>query len=291
MTGKIGPLVSILTPSFNQAAWLPDNLRSVACQSYPAIEHVVMDGGSPDGSVDILRAAGDAVVWRSEPDHGQAHAVNKAFAASSGEIIGWLNSDDAYFDCRVLEDVVAYFDAHPEVDVVYGHCVQITEDGHIIQVLWAPPFDAEMQRAVNLFMQPATFIRRSALAHPMLDESFDFAMDYELWLRLASQGRNFSRIDRITAIDRHQPTRKSSTIKDVNASDLKRLDAMYVLGLGSEHDAERSRFYVSQRLRAARLVPGIRRPAMAWSAPADFKRGVWKRQLVQRRRDWPVEYR
>ena len=95
-----GPLVSILTPSFNQAAWLGDNLRSVACQTYPDIEHVVMDGGSTDGSVDILRAAGDSIVWRSEPDRGQSDAINKAFSLSHGEIIGWINSDDAYFDCR-----------------------------------------------------------------------------------------------------------------------------------------------------------------------------------------------
>jgi len=86
------PLVSVLTPSFNQAAWLTDNLGSVAAQTYPAIEHVVMDGGSTDGTLDILKTAGDRVLWRSESDRGQADAINKAFAASSGEIIGWITS-------------------------------------------------------------------------------------------------------------------------------------------------------------------------------------------------------
>jgi len=285
------PLVSVLTPSYNQAAWLADNLRSVACQTYPNIEHIVMDGGSTDASVDILREAGDSVTWSSEPDRGQSHAINKAFAASTGEIIGWINSDDAYFDCRVVEDVVAYFVAHPEVDLVYGHCLQITEDGHIIQVLWAPPFDPDALKVVNQLMQPSTFIRRSALSEPMLDESFHFAMDYELWLRLAARGHRFGRLNRITAIDRHQPERKSSTIKDVNAADLLRLSGTYGLKLGPEYNPQRRRFYVNQRLLGAPFIPGIKRSALAWTAPADLKRGVWKRQLFQRRSQWPEEYR
>jgi glycosyltransferase involved in cell wall biosynthesis len=125
LTEKL-PLVSILTPSFNQAAFLPDNLRSVECQTYARVEHIVIDGSSTDGSVEILQDAGDSVRWRSEPDEGQADAVNKAFRESQGEMIGWLNSDDAYFDCRVIEDAVAYFLSHPDVDAVYGHCLQIT---------------------------------------------------------------------------------------------------------------------------------------------------------------------
>jgi glycosyltransferase involved in cell wall biosynthesis len=126
------PLVSVLTPSFNQAAWIGDNLASVACQTYPHIEHIVMDGGSTDGTAELLAAAGPAVHWRSEPDSGQAHAINKAFSESRGEIIGWINSDDAYVDCRVIEDVVSYFERHPRVDVVYGHAAQVAADGAII---------------------------------------------------------------------------------------------------------------------------------------------------------------
>jgi glycosyltransferase involved in cell wall biosynthesis len=96
------PLVSILTPSFNQAAWLRENLRSVSEQTYANIEHVVMDGGSTDDSVEILRRADARVRWRSQNDRGQSHALNLALSASGGEIIGWLNSDDAYFDRSVL---------------------------------------------------------------------------------------------------------------------------------------------------------------------------------------------
>src|SRR5690349_2661306 len=108
-------LVSILTPSYNQAKWLADNLRSVAAQDYPYIEHVVMDGGSTDGSVDILRHADSRVRWFSEADDGQSHALNKALAESHGDIIGWLNSDDAYFSPDAVSTVVRAFTNNPDI--------------------------------------------------------------------------------------------------------------------------------------------------------------------------------
>jgi len=290
MSEQQQPLVSILTPSYNQAAWLGDNLRPVACQTYPHIEHIVMDGGSTDGSVGILETAGDAVIWRSEPDEGQAHAINKAFTSSSGEIIGWINSDDAYFDCQVIEDVVAYFEAHSEVDVVYGHCAQTTAGGGIIQILWAPPYSGEMLRTVNLISQPTAFMRRRVLSEPMLDESFHFTMDYELWLRLEASGVLFARIPRITAIDRHQADRKSSNILDVHAADTERLAERYDTRLGPEWDRERTRFYLTQRVAGALLIPSVR-PPLAFTHPRDLKRGLIRRQLLTRRSRWAEEYR
>ena len=280
------PLVSILTPSFNQAAFLTDNLRSVARQTYPNVEHIVMDGGSTDGSVEILRHAGDSVKWRSEPDDGQSDAVNKAFRESRGDIIGWLNSDDAYFDGSALRDVVAYFLSHPDIDVVYGHCLQTTGDGTAIQVLWAPRFDPELQKTVNLQMQPSTFMRRHALSDPLLDASFHFAMDYELWLRLASQGSRFGRIDRILSIDRHQLGRKSAMIKEVYVADLERLAPMYDLHGGVEFDRRRSMFYRRQRLMGALLIPTIRADRVSFTPSKHLKAGLWRRQIGSRRRDW-----
>jgi len=285
------PLVSVLTPSYNQATWLGDNLLSVRCQSYGNIEHVVMDGGSTDSSGELLAQAEGHVTWRSEPDRGQSDAINKAFRESSGELIGWLNSDDAFFDCTVVEKVVEVFRSHPDVDVVYGHAAQTTGDGRLIQILWAPEFDRALLGAVDFIVQPATFVRRSALSDPMLNEEFHFAMDYELWVRLADSGAHFRRLDRLLAIDRHQELRKSSTIKDVHSANLKRLAEMYPMRLGPEHEAERSAFYRRQRLRGARLIPGIRRDSLAFTAPEDFKRGLWRRQILQRRSTWPAEYR
>jgi len=284
------PLVSILTPSFNQATWLGDNLRSVACQTYPHIEHIVMDGGSTDGSVELLRAAGTSVIWESEPDRGQSHAINKAFAASGGDIIGWINSDDAYFDCATVADVVAYFEGHPEVDVVYGHALKTTDDGRAIQVLWAPRYDRELLGAVDFITQPAAFIRRRALSEPMLNEEYHFGMDYELWLRLAHQGRRFARIDRVVAIDRHQPERKSSTIKDVYRENLRMLAERYDTRLGPEFERQRTAFYIRQRLAGALVA--LRMPRdVAFGVPEHPRRGLYRRQLFTRKSRWPEEYR
>jgi len=282
-----GPLVSILTPSFNQAAWLTHNLESVSCQTYGNIEHIVMDGGSTDGSVEILQAACDAVTWRSEPDRGQSHAINKAFAASRGEIIGWVNSDDAYFDCRVVEDVVAHFVANPEVDVVYGHCAQVDEDGRIIWMIWVPPFARRVLKICNFIGQPVAFIRRAALTDPMLDESFNFSMDYELWLRLDLASRKFRRIDRIVAIDRHQANRKSVTIAQVMHADIARLADSHDRGYPPGKRLLSWGFYTSRRLMGALLIPRIPR-SLAFTRVHTSKWALLRRQLS--RKKWPDDY-
>ncbi len=224
-----GPLVSILTPSFNQADWLGDTLRSVAVQTYPRIEHVVMDGGSTDGSVELLRRAPD-VHWRSEPDRGQSQALNRAFARSHGEVIGWLNSDDAYFDRDVVEDVVGCFRSHPEVDIVYGHAVRVDQRGRMSYVLWVPPFSRWLLRWKCFLVQPAVFFRREALGDRFLDERFQFAMDWELWLRLA-RSCTFHHLNRVLAIDRDQPGRKIHTRQAVLEADRRRLATMYGIRL------------------------------------------------------------
>lgn len=228
------PVVSVLTPSYNQARWLPDNLHSVAVQSYPAIEHVVMDGGSTDGSVQILAAASPPVIWESGADRGQSDAINKAFARSTGDIIGWLNSDDAYFSNDVVARVVALFNDRPEVGVVYGHAALVNGDGTLLYVLWTPPFARLLPRAYNAIYQPAVFIRRSVIARPYLvDPDFDYSMDRELWLYL-SQRTRFQRLNQIVAIDRHHLERKSYTRLDLAAHDQELIKARYrVSGVAS----------------------------------------------------------
>ncbi len=212
-------LVSVLTPSFNQARWLHDNLESVATQTYPAIEHIVMDGGSTDESVDILSHANPGVVWRSESDGGQSDAINKAFHQSTGSIIGWLNSDDAYFSRSVVADAVRVFEEHPDVGVVYGHAALVNASGTLLQVLWTPSIASAWLRVHNLISQPTVFIRRSAIGRPyFVDPAFDYSMDRELWLYLSRRTR-FRRMDRIVAIDRHHMGRKSYTRLDLAAHD------------------------------------------------------------------------
>lgn len=203
-------LVSVLTPSFNQSAWLPDNLRSVATQTHLPIEHIVMDGGSTDGSVEILeRESRPGLIWRSEQDSGQSHALNKAFSESQGEIIGWLNSDDAYCDRRTVEWMVAIFQRHPEVDVAYGYALLVDEVNTVLQVIGSPSFSRRLLLAVNYIYQPTVFVRRRALeAEPtFVRQDLRYVMDRDLWLRLSTQ-RRFYRLARPVAIDRHQRYRK-----------------------------------------------------------------------------------
>lgn len=282
------PLVSVLTPSYNQARWLGENLHSVACQTYPRIEHVVMDGGSTDGSDAVLTAANPPVRWASEADRGQSHALNKAFAASSGEIIGWLNSDDAFWDCRVVEDVVAFFEAHPDVDVVYGHSAYVNEDGLLLHFFRVPSYGSgSLLRRYNYIIQPSVFVRRRVVGQSLVDESFHFAMDYELWLRLAAGGAKLARIDRVLAIDRAQRARKSLNLLDVLETDMRRLAVTYGVAQSKSSRMLTAAHAVWSRFAGARLVLRLPRE-FAFTAQVDSAWKVVWRQCFQRRRDMSV---
>ncbi|MGD0122816.1 MAG: glycosyltransferase family 2 protein [Candidatus Limnocylindrales bacterium] len=246
------PLVSILTPSYNQGRWLADNLRSVAAQTYAPIEHVVMDGGSTDGSVEILRSASPAVIWESAPDNGQSDAINKAFARSRGEIIGWLNSDDAYFARNVVQHAADVFENHPEVGVVYGHAALVNGAGELLHVLWAPPYTRSRLRTFNFICQPTVFVRRSFISRPFfVDPEFGYRMDLELWLHLADVTL-FRRIDEVVAIDRHHSMRKSYTRLDLAFKDGALISARY--GLPEPTKSRVKRKVIKVGLRIAGLV-------------------------------------
>lgn len=282
------PLVSVLTPSFNQVRWLPDNLASVACQTYPAVEHVVMDGGSTDGSADVLAGAGPRLLWRSEPDEGQADAVNKAFAASHGEIIGWLNSDDAYLDCRVVEDVVAFFEKNPAVDVVYGHVARVTADGRVVEIVWVPRVSLDLLTWECVLEQPGVFLRRRTIEDRFLDASFHFAMDWELWLRLA-QSHRFKRMPRVVAVDRLQPERKMKTWLPVLEKDRERLGRMYGVGASGAHRLRYRLRYLASRICGAGYVLTLPRD-LAFCGPREGRLALLRRQVLSRRSGWPAEY-
>ena len=277
------PLVSILTPSFNQGRWLPQTLASVERQHYDNLEHVVADGGSNDGSVELLRGALPPEQWTSEPDCGQSDALNKAFARSHGEIVGWLNSDDAYLFDDVVQSVVTHFRANPSVDVVYGHAALMSADDRLLHVLWAPRFDRRLLERFNFIVQPTVFMRRHVLEEGFADESFHYTMDRELWLRL-SRRHEFSRVDKVLAMDRHQADRKSYARPDIADAERARLASIYDLPSGSMHTIESRMRKVAYRFRGAPVALGLRADGRAFDWSLEGRVGLLTRQIAMKRR-------
>jgi len=276
--------VSIVTPSFNQARWLRDTIRSVAVQDYPDVEHIVMDGGSSDASPGILARSPSLTAWRSEPDRGQSHAINKAFAASTGDIIGWLNSDDAYFDPQVVSAVVAEFERRPAVDVVYGHAALVNSAGRVLHALWVPPFNERLLRRTNFLIQPAVFVRRAAAGAALVDEHFDFSMDRELWLRLLTCGCRFRRLDRVLAIDRNWAGRKVATRLDIAAVDQFELERRYHVPHRTVTNAALIKlFTITRRIAGVRLARTLVSEQLAFDGRQDGWPHLMRRQLLQTR--------
>lgn len=187
------PLVSIITPSFNQGRFIRETIESVLSQDYPKLEYLVMDGGSTDETLEILRSYDARLTWRSGPDGGQAEAVNTGIRLAQGQILGWLNSDDTYLPGAVSA-AVSYLTAYPDTAMVYGDAHYIDEQNRVIGVYPTEDFDQHRLAKACFICQPAAFFRRSAVETVGgLDPGLQYCMDYELWIRL---GRRF-RIDRI----------------------------------------------------------------------------------------------
>jgi glycosyltransferase involved in cell wall biosynthesis len=182
------PLVSIITPSYNQAAFLQAAMESVLNQDYPSIEYIVVDGGSTDGSAEIIQSYSDRLVWWvSEPDQGQADAINKGFSRAKGDIIAWLNSDDLYLP-GAISSAVMVFGKNPEAGLVYGDAVSADGDGNLLNELRFDSWGLADLLEFKIICQPAVFMKRSILEKiGYLDLEYHFFLDHQLWIRLARE--------------------------------------------------------------------------------------------------------
>jgi len=181
------PLVSIVTPSYNQAAFLEETICSVLDQDYSNLEYIIVDGGSTDGSLDIINRYADRLAWWvSEPDRGQTDALNKGFKQAHGDILAWINSDDTYLP-HAVSQAVDYLQSQPETGMVYGDANLIDECGNVIGKFPARQTSyRRLRRGYVHIPQQASFFRGELWRQVgPLDPSFYFAMDYDLWVRLS----------------------------------------------------------------------------------------------------------
>lgn len=181
------PLVSVVTPSFNQAAFLDETIQSVLNQDYPNLEYLIVDGGSSDGSRELIQGYAERLAWWvSEPDQGQTDAINKGFAHAKGHYLAWLNSDDTYLP-HAVSRAVSFLEANPLIGMVYGDANLIDEQGQVIGKFPARQTDYPRLRSGYVHIpQQAAFFRASLWEQVgPLDPTFYFAMDYDLWVRLA----------------------------------------------------------------------------------------------------------
>ena len=201
-------LVSVVTPSFNQARYVREAIDSVRAQTYPQVEHIVVDGGSTDGTVDVLAGFG-GLQWVSEPDRGQSHALNKGFAVATGDVFGWLNADDAY-EPAAIESAVAELQ-ESGAGLVYADVTRVNDDGvNPRRIRSRPTFDlwTELNLGCGIY-SPAVFFTREAFESVGgIDESLHLTMDYDLWLRI---GKRFPvrHIDAVWAVQRIHPEAKT----------------------------------------------------------------------------------
>ena len=183
-----GPPVSIITPSFNQGCFIEDTIKSVLNQTYKNIEYIVVDGQSADQTLAILDKYSDRLIYFSEPDEGQADAINKGIRKSKGQFLCYLNSDDT-LEPTAVSHFVSYLLANPDVDVVYGDANYIDKNNHVTEPYYTCEWDFEKFKGHCFICQPATMWRRTVIEkYGDFDKSLQYIMDYEYWLRIAHNG-------------------------------------------------------------------------------------------------------
>jgi len=216
--------IALVTPSFNQARFISATIDSVLSQRYPHLQYAVHDGGSSDGTSAVVQKYASELSFVCETDGGQADAVNRAFRRTRGDVMAWLNSDDFLLP-GALAYVADYFAGHPDVDVVYGHRVVVDERGDEIGRWVLPRHDSRILAWADFVPQETMFWRRTMWEQVggALDDSFQFAMDWDLILRFEAFGARIVRVPRFLSAFRVHDEQKTSAQLDLGFEEMDRL--------------------------------------------------------------------
>jgi glycosyltransferase involved in cell wall biosynthesis len=267
--------LSIVTPSFNQGHFIEETIRSVLLQGYPNLEYIIIDGGSTDGAVEIIRKYEPWLAyWVSEPDRGQSHAINKGWMRASGDIVAYLNSDDT-LKPEALRRVAEAFTAQPSTAMVYGDCNLVDSEGRFVQRMKARPFDRASLLLVDYIHQSSAFVGRNAVERVgLLDESLLMCMDYDYWVRLAMTGSGMTYIPEVLSSARLTSHTKTASLTLRFLPDaIQVLDSVY-----NRSDVPDDARHVKRRAYAnAWRLGGVRYfdAKMRWSAIKALFRSLW----------------
>ncbi len=270
--GSLCPRVSVVTPCYNHGQFLEETIRSVLLQGYPNLEYIIIDGGSTDNSVEIIKKYEPWLAyWISEKDRGQSHAINKGFARATGELVGWMNSDDIYFP-DAINTVVTYWLANGKpISLITGTKLKGTSSLDTISKLEQSPYTIRHLIEKNIIEQPSTFYPLSLLKEVgYIDERYRMSMDYDLWLRMARYGASFSFLDADLAITRNHPLAKTARFQRLSLTEvmqtvwrnyrvipklwLKKFLTVWVVPDGLKPGMTRSFFYLTRDLLLKLLV-------------------------------------
>lgn len=280
----VEPIVTVITASLNQRQFIGDCLKSVARQDCGAVEHVIVDADSTDGTLDLVRG------WRAhrirlivEPGISMADALNLALAESTGRVVAWLATDDAFFCRDAVSSALRVFDADPSPDVVYGDAVSVDETGRVLR--YVRPHVGDLKRVTDTspLVQPSVLMRRTVVRDSFLRPTLQVSLDHELWLRLSREECRFRHVPRVLAVDRDRPDRLSHRLADRGRQERDLLAIEYQLLPDDRPLLVRDGERWLRRLEGVRLILRLERdydPAFSWRVDARWRRLV--RQMLLR---------
>jgi glycosyltransferase involved in cell wall biosynthesis len=211
------PKISIITPSYNQAEFLESTINSVLDQQYPNLEYILIDGGSTDGSMEIIKKYQHHFsYWISEKDNGQSQAINKGFKLATGKYVNWLNSDDIFLK-DALFTLAHYLESHPSIDIVFGNVLYINSNNEHLYRSYEIPYSQKITLyGTNHVLQPAALYKKSVIEKiGLLDERLHYTMDHEFWVRIHNAGFHFAGIqDAVAGYRLHNHSKGVSHMHD-----------------------------------------------------------------------------